>query len=129
MAKRSSRSQPSSTTPSSPAEGGGDPSAQPVKSGRARASRSASSRTAAAAEASTNTAAEDTFAARADDDTSIDASSSATRSDSMGSEPSEEEIRKRAYQRYLERGARDGRHFEDWLEAEKELKANHAVRS
>ena len=45
-----------------------------------------------------------------------------TRNDSMGSEPSEEEIRMRAYRRYLERGGGDGLHFEDWLEAEKELK-------
>ena len=46
----------------------------------------------------------------------------ATRNDSMGSEPSEEEIRMRAYRRYLERGGSDGLDFEDWLEAEKELK-------
>ena len=48
--------------------------------------------------------------------------SDATRNDSMGSEPSEEEIRIRAYRRYLERGGADGQHFEDWLEAERELK-------
>ena len=46
----------------------------------------------------------------------------ATRNDSMGSEPSEEEIRMRAYRRYLERGGSDGLDFEDWLEAERELK-------
>ena len=46
----------------------------------------------------------------------------ATRNASMGSEPSEEEIRMRAYRRYLERGGSDGLDFEDWLEAEKELK-------
>lgn len=46
----------------------------------------------------------------------------ATRNDSMGSEPSEEEIRVRAYRRYLERGGADGQHFEDWVEAERELK-------
>ena len=40
----------------------------------------------------------------------------------MGSEPSEEEIRMRAYRRYLERGGSDGRDFDDWLEAERELK-------
>jgi hypothetical protein len=37
-------------------------------------------------------------------------------------EPSVEDIRRRAYQRYLERGGRDGMAFEDWLEAERELK-------
>jgi hypothetical protein len=46
----------------------------------------------------------------------------ATRNDSMGSEPSEEEIRIRAYRRYLDRGGADGLDFEDWLEAERELK-------
>jgi hypothetical protein len=43
---------------------------------------------------------------------------------SMGSEPSEEDIRVRAYQKYLERGGDHGRHFEDWVEAETELKTN-----
>ena len=37
-------------------------------------------------------------------------------------EPSEEEIRARAYQMYLERGAGHGLDFEDWLQAERELK-------
>jgi len=41
---------------------------------------------------------------------------------SMGSEPSEEDIRNRAYERYLERGGSHGMDFEDWLEAERELK-------
>jgi hypothetical protein len=45
-----------------------------------------------------------------------------TRASSMGSEPSEEDIRMRAYRRYLERGGGHGQDFEDWLEAEKELK-------
>ena len=42
--------------------------------------------------------------------------------ESMSSEPSEEDIRLRAYHRYLERGAEHGAHFDDWLEAERELK-------
>ena len=41
---------------------------------------------------------------------------------SMSSEPSEEDIRMRAYQRYLQRGGYHGMDFEDWLEAERELK-------
>src|SRR3954462_7613262 len=41
---------------------------------------------------------------------------------SMGSEPSEEDIRPRAYHRFLERGGGQGNDFEDWLEAERELK-------
>jgi hypothetical protein len=38
--------------------------------------------------------------------------------------PTEEEIRFRAYFRYLERGAGDGGAFDDWLLAERELKKN-----
>jgi hypothetical protein len=41
---------------------------------------------------------------------------------STRSEPSEHEIRLRAYHRYLERGAFDGADFDDWLQAEMELK-------
>jgi Protein of unknown function (DUF2934) len=43
-------------------------------------------------------------------------------STSMASEPSEHDIRLRAYQRYLERGGGHGQAFEDWVEAEKELR-------
>ncbi len=38
-------------------------------------------------------------------------------------EPSLDEIRRRAYERYQERGGNHGRHFDDWLEAEKELRS------
>ena len=37
-------------------------------------------------------------------------------------EPSVDDIRRRAYERYLERGGNHGQHFDDWLEAEKELR-------
>ncbi len=37
-------------------------------------------------------------------------------------EPTVDDIRRRAYERYLERGGNHGRHFDDWLEAEKELR-------
>ena len=50
----------------------------------------------------------------------LDAKSSA--STSMASEPSEQDIRMRAYHRYLERGGSEGSEFSDWVEAEKELK-------
>lgn len=40
----------------------------------------------------------------------------------MGSEPSDDDIRTRAYQRYLERGGNHGMDFEDWLAAERELR-------
>lgn len=45
------------------------------------------------------------------------------RSASMGSEPSEHDIRMRAYHRYLERGGGHGMEFQDWLDAEKDLKS------
>jgi Protein of unknown function (DUF2934) len=43
---------------------------------------------------------------------------------SMASEPSEEDIRLRAYHRYLARGDSHGTDFEDWLEAERDLRQN-----
>jgi hypothetical protein len=45
-----------------------------------------------------------------------------TTSVSMASEPSEEDIRLRAYHRYLQRGGGHGMDFEDWLEAKRELR-------
>ena len=38
----------------------------------------------------------------------------------------EEEIKRRAYEIYLERGEEPGRDLEDWLEAEREL-ASHEI--
>ena len=43
-------------------------------------------------------------------------------SEEQGGEPTEEEIRYRAYLLYIERGAGDGMDFEDWVRAERELK-------
>ncbi|HUK32725.1 MAG TPA: DUF2934 domain-containing protein [Vicinamibacterales bacterium] len=37
--------------------------------------------------------------------------------------PSEDDIRLRAYHRYLERGGGHGADFDDWLEAERDLKS------
>lgn len=54
------------------------------------------------------------------------ASADASRSTSSGTppaEPSVDDIRRRAYERYLERGGNHGQHFDDWLEAEKELRS------
>ena len=66
-----------------------------------------------------------TFASRpeANDQAVVDASLSANRSESMSSEPSEEDIRLRAYQRYVERGGGHGMDFDDWVQAERELRA------
>ncbi len=38
------------------------------------------------------------------------------------SQPSADEIAQEAYLRYLSRGGSDGQDFDDWLEAERELK-------
>jgi hypothetical protein len=46
------------------------------------------------------------------------------RSLATASAPTEDEIRYRAYLRYLERGGSDGDAFDDWLYAERELKKN-----
>jgi Protein of unknown function (DUF2934) len=37
--------------------------------------------------------------------------------------PTEDDIRLRAYHRYLERGGGHGADFDDWLEAERDLKS------
>ena len=39
---------------------------------------------------------------------------------------SDEDVRIRAYHRYLERGAGDGGDFDDWVEAEKDLKSSQS---
>lgn len=49
-------------------------------------------------------------------------SARAIRSESMASEPSEADVRMRAYWRFLQRGGTHGMDFDDWLEAEGELK-------
>jgi len=38
------------------------------------------------------------------------------------SDPSDEDVRVRAYHRYLDRGAAHGSDLDDWIEAEKDLK-------
>jgi Protein of unknown function (DUF2934) len=48
--------------------------------------------------------------------------SESTAADTPAAEPTVDDIRRRAYQRYLERGGNHGQHFDDWLEAEKELR-------
>jgi hypothetical protein len=45
----------------------------------------------------------------------------AGRAASTASRPREEDIRRRAYQRFLERGGAHGKDFEDWLAAELDL--------
>ena len=40
----------------------------------------------------------------------------------MMSEPNEDDIRLRAYHRFLHRGGGHGQHVDDWMEAEQELR-------
>jgi hypothetical protein len=47
----------------------------------------------------------------------------AVQSGVLGHEPTEDDIRRRAYERYLERGGGDGMDFEDWLAAERDLRS------
>jgi hypothetical protein len=44
-----------------------------------------------------------------------------TRAVSVGNSAIKEEIRRRAYRIYLERGGQPGRELDDWLQAEREL--------
>jgi len=44
-----------------------------------------------------------------------------TREVSVGNSARDEEIRRRAYEIYLERGEQPGRDLDDWLQAEREL--------
>jgi Protein of unknown function (DUF2934) len=39
-----------------------------------------------------------------------------------GRAPSDDDIRTRAYHRFLERGGGHGQHFDDWIQAERELR-------
>jgi hypothetical protein len=48
-----------------------------------------------------------------------------TEAPAIKAEPTVEEIRQRAYELYLFRGDRSGDALEDWLEAERELRAKN----
>lgn len=61
--------------------------------------------------------------ARRNDENVSCSSSSAERIDKKGPTPGE--IRRRAYEIYVERGGPDGFDLDDWLQAERELSANH----
>jgi hypothetical protein len=46
----------------------------------------------------------------------------------FGSAPPHDAIARRAYELFLQRGARHGQDFEDWLAAERELHINGSAR-
>ena len=56
-------------------------------------------------------------------DTAADMGGSST---AATAQPSYDDIAQAAYQRYLSRGGQDGRDFEDWIEAERELTKRNA---
>jgi hypothetical protein len=56
----------------------------------------------------------------------MESSSSATiKPRTNGNQPTRAEIALRAYQIYLERGGEPGKEFEDWMQAERQLVAEH----
>ena len=59
----------------------------------------------------------------ADVSTSSSNAGAATADDSGSYSPTYDEIAEAAYQRYLKRGGADGQDFDDWLEAERELRS------
>lgn len=97
MAKNTDRSEANETTAS--------PTARPKSTRRTRTARSS--------------AGADTFGSRPEAPAGISQSLM-----SSHEEPSEEEIRNRAYLRYLERGGGHGMDFEDWVQAEQDLKSH-----
>jgi hypothetical protein len=117
MAKKNSRSQPDDSNGAAPPA-----PAPPSKPRRRRASGKGSDPQPSATAAETSTSTAIAASPGAGDSYPSDASGAAPRPDSMSSRPSEEAIRMRAYQRYLERGGGHGMAFDDWLEAERELK-------
>ncbi|MGE5245361.1 MAG: DUF2934 domain-containing protein [Betaproteobacteria bacterium] len=120
MAKHPPRSE-------SPRQPDPDPAASPAEAAGARAPRRRAPRPDASPRANAAGAApapSDTFAARPEPETGrpADLPDRPAESTSMASDPSNEDIRMRAYHLYLERGGRHGRDFDDWVRAERELR-------
>jgi hypothetical protein len=63
-----------------------------------------------------------TTSRRAADSVSTDVMADSDMRGRSNGRPSEDDVRVRAYHRYLERGATPGNDLEDWVEAEKELR-------
>jgi hypothetical protein len=119
MAKRTPRPK-SEGTPSAPVE-----PPRKTRGSRARETREVASEMATGQDQAAAMSDEFVGVAHTGEEPVQGGASRSTRSSSMSSEPSEEEVRMRAYQRYLERGGGDGMDFEDWLAAERELKPRH----
>lgn len=55
----------------------------------------------------------------------IESSDNHSRHSETEDKPTADEIAQAAYQRYLSRGGQHGADFDDWLEAERELRSRH----
>ena len=55
-------------------------------------------------------------------DAAADMQTSAATNDDASDSPTYDEIAEAAYERYLRRGGGDGQDFDDWVEAERELR-------
>ena len=125
MAKRTPRSEAEDTTTAGAPTRQQAPPPSQTPSGTERRSRERSERSAADERAQeTAPEASDTFAARpgSSEGNEPDDRSASMSSEQPAGEPTEEEIRSRAYLLYIERGGGDGMDFEDWVNAERELK-------
>jgi hypothetical protein len=119
MAKRTPRSEAEDTTAAGAPARPQNPSASGSRPGGEGRNRSRTDRSPAGEATQEKTGEPDTFAARA---TGEQAQREDRSFEQPGAEPTEEEIRHRAYQLYLERGGEHGMDFEDWVAAERELK-------
>lgn len=120
MAKRTPKLPPEKT---SPTVDDGSPTKAPRKSrGVSRASRRPEVAAEMAGGQDQAAAMSDEFLGEAHHGEEPVQGDGAKASTSMSSEPSAEDIRMRAYHRYLERGGGHGMEFDDWLAAEHELK-------
>src|SRR5438105_1257249 len=113
MAKRTSRSRASDAASGAPAE--------PRAPATPQAERSRSRRATGSSEPPQDS--NEIVASEIENPRTISKPAASAESDRLNaSEPTEEEIRLRAYQRFLERGGAHGDDFNDWLAAERELK-------
>jgi hypothetical protein len=111
MAKRTPRSEAedtsTATAPARPARSANDTDEQSKNRTRTRGTRRDES---------------DTFAANPESGDQPMADIPPDAAAEPNDQPSEDEIRRRAYELYLERGGGHGMHFEDWVRAEEELR-------
>jgi hypothetical protein len=123
MAKRTPRSEAEDTTAAAAPARQQNPSGGGSRSGGESRSRARADRSQTSEATQEPAGTPDTFAARPAGEPAREEDQREDRSfEQVGGEPTEEEIRYRAYELYLERGGGHGMDFEDWVTAERELK-------